>query len=213
MTATSPTVAGSPWLRIWTHPRSTIRDLLIGPPSPAIWGLAVLNGIAQSLVQGAQNSVGARAPVAVILPSTILVGAIWGILQLHLVSGLLFLVGRWTSGRATFRQMRTVVAWSTVPQSVVVATWLIGTAVFGRLLFVDVDALGATPPPALALGMLLIFLISFTCIVWSFVILVQGLAEAQGISAWKALGTVVAAVLMFGVAVLVVITIVLGVVR
>ena len=213
MTATTPHLSPKPWLRIWIHPRSTVRELLVAPSGLTIWVLAMVSGIGQSLVQGAQNNVGAKAPVLTILSVSALVGAIWGLLQLHVLALLLYLVGRWTSGKATFQQVRAVIAWAEIPHVVLVASWLLGTVFFGRLLFVNTEALGASPPPALLFGMMLVYLTSLVCLSWSFVILVQGLAEAQGMSAWKSLGSILTAGLMLGVVALLVVTIAIGVTR
>lgn len=193
MTTAVPQAASRPWLSIWTHPRSTYRALLDAPPRPVEWLLIMLSGFAQSLVQGYESSVGAKgASLAWIIPMAAVVGSIWGVLQYHLVTGLLFLVDRWTGGRVTYREMRTVTAWSAVPQVVVVAAWLIGAAVVGRYLFVNVDAYAAKSlqPPLLILP---VFLVTLICCVWCVVILVKGIAEAQRGSAGKAVLTVLGA--------------------
>jgi len=156
------------------------------------------------MVQGAQNNVGAKAPLLVLLPVCALVGAIWGLLQMHVLALFLFIVGRVTTGPATFRQVRMVLAWAEVPHTVLVACWLLGAIVFGRLFFLNPEGLGLNPPPALLLGMLFVYLVSLVAVSWSLVILVKGLAEAQGISAWAALGSLLLAGLILGVSVVIV---------
>jgi hypothetical protein len=187
--------------------------LLDAGPSPAIWGLSAISGIAQCLVEGQHNGVGADGPALLILLIASLGGAVWGVVQLHLLTALLYLVGLWTRGPATFRQLRTVIAWAAVPQAVVLVCWLVGTAVFGRLLYLRTDSLGSNPPPTLAFGMFLIGLTTFACALCSFGILVQGLAEAQGVSAWKATGSIIGAVMLGVVVLLGLVMIVMGVMK
>jgi len=193
MTTAAPQVVSRPWLSIWTHPRSTFRALLDAPPRPVEWLLIMTSGFAQSLVQGYESSAGAKAPLALIVPMAAVVGSIWGLLQYHLVTGLLFLADRWTGGRVTYREMRTVTAWSAVPQVAIVAAWLLSAAAIGRFLFVNPEQFGPNTTLQPPLIMLALFLVSIVSAIWCVVILVKGVAEAQRSSAGKAILTVLGA--------------------
>ena len=213
MTATATSLASSPWLQIWIRPRSTVRQLLNAPSGPALWVLPISSGIGQSLIQGASNNVGAKGPVVFILLLSTVIGAIWGLLQIHFLSLLFYGVGRVTQRPATFRQVRLVLAWAEVPHVVLVASWVLAALVFGRVLFLDPDALGTNPPPLLLLGMLFVYLVSFICVAWSLVLVVKGLAEAQGTSVWWALGSVVVVAALIGVATIVILAFVVMLAR
>src|SRR5437016_10455153 len=89
-----------PWLDIWLHPRATVRGLLGESPLYLELLLVAGSGVVQSMVQATSTQVGARVPGSTILLMTIVVGAAWGLLQLHVVATLLFLVGRWTGAPA-----------------------------------------------------------------------------------------------------------------
>jgi len=163
-----------------------------------------MSGIGQSMVQSAQNNVGVRAPVLMILPATALVGAIWGLLQIHILTWFLWAAGRVTNGPATFRQVRISLAWAQVPHVVLVVCWLLAAIVFGRLFFLNPDNLGLNPPMLLLAGITAVYLVSAVCVAWSLVLLVLGFAEAEGVSAWRALGTVLVTLVAFGIAALIV---------
>jgi hypothetical protein len=176
-----------------------------------VWVLPILSGIAQSLVQAQSNEVGARASAASILALAVPIGAAWGLLQLVVLASSLYLVGRWTGSSATFAQIRAVIAWAAVPQAALLVCWLAGTALWGRLLYMNPDVAAPIGGASFALGLLAIGLATLTCVIWAFVILVKGLAEARGGSAWQALGNIIVAGLMVGVAAMVVAVIAVGV--
>jgi len=195
----------TPWRRIWTRPRATLRSLVDAGPNHSALIISAGWGVVQSLLQGAQNNVGARAPVFAILLMAIPIGALWGLLQLYLLTGLFYLVGRWTGARVPFNHVRSVVAWASLPLAATLGLWLVGTLVFGRSFFLDVDVVAATEQPGLLLSLGILYLATLGLWVWSLVILIQGLAEVQRVSAAKAIGTVVAGLLMFGAAILMVV--------
>jgi len=206
MTVAAPQVSSRPWLSIWTHPRSTYRALLDAPPRGVEWLLIMTSGFAQSMVQGYQNNIGAKGSLLLIFTMSALVGSIWGLLQYHLITGLLYLVDKWTGGRATYRELRTATAWAALPQVVVVAAWILGAAAVGRALFIDAARFSLQP----SLVQLLVFLVTFACCVWSVVILIAGLAEAQRGSIGKAILTVLGAGLLLMAAALVFVLLFVG---
>ena len=205
-TQTSP----SPWLHIWVHPRATVRGLLGNSPLYVELLLAAGSGVVQSMVQGNSNQVGARIPGSAILVASLVVGAAWGLLQLHLVAALLYLVGKWTGAPAPFSGLRTALAWAAVPQIAVLPLWVLGTLIFGRLLYMDAELALARMPLAV-LAQAILVLGTFVCAGWWLVLQVIGVAEVQHVSAWRALGHFVVAGLMLGaVAILIVFVVILG---
>jgi hypothetical protein len=143
--------------------------------------------------------------VFAILLMAIPIGTLWGLLQLYLLTGLFYLVGRWTGARVPFNHIRSVVAWASLPLAATLGLWLLGTLVFGRSFFLNAEVVTATGQPGLLLSLGILYLATLGLWVWSLVILIQGLAEVQGVSAAKAIGTVVAGLLMFGAAILMVV--------
>ena len=209
MTTIAPTTS-APWLRIWTHPRVTIREQLARGSSAAVWIIPLFSGIAQTLVRVADRDLGLRASAGMILVLAIPIGAIWGVVQLYILAGLLYLVERANKGRATFGQLRIALAWAAVPQVVVVAIWIIGTLLAGRFLYMDPDRAVASGAGWTVLTIAFTNLASAVCAIWWLVLSVFTVAEAQGGSAWRALGTMILAALILGVVALLAIVVVVA---
>ncbi len=136
-------LAPSPWLQIWTRPRAAIRGVVDQGRLLAAVLLSVGSGIAQSLVTGANHQVGARFAAPVILLIAIGVGTLWGLLQLSVLTGLLYIVARWTGSAVPFRQLWTALGWANVPPCAALGLWLIGTLILGRSLYLDPEVVGA----------------------------------------------------------------------
>ena len=193
-----------PWLDIWVHPRATVRGLLGRSPLYIELLLVAGSGVVQSMVQATSTHVGARAPGSLILPMTLVIGAVWGLLQLHLVATLLFFVGRWTGVPAVFPSLRTALSWAAIPQVAVLPFWVVATLVFGRFLYMDPE-LVMGPMPLAVLAQVLLSLATLVAAGWWIVLQVVGVAEVQHVSAWRALGNFLVAGLMFGVGVVAVV--------
>jgi hypothetical protein len=146
------------------------------------------------------NHVGARLPGYIILLATLVIGGAWGLLQLYVIATPLYYVGKWTGAPARLGDLRTALAWAAIPQVAILPFWVLGTLVFGRFLYVEPElALARMPLAVLAQGLL--SLATVLCSGWWLVLQVFTVAEVQGVSAWRALGNLIAAVAMVAVAV------------
>lgn len=199
----------NPWIRIWLHPRVTIRALVASTPLYQVLLLAAGSGVVQSMVQGYSNHIGARFSGPTILLATICIGGIWGLLQLHLFASLLYLVGRWTGAPSPFTTLRTALAWAAIPQIVLLAFWMPATLIFGRFLYMPPGMVAPRMPLAL-IAQGLLSLATLFCACWWLVLQVLTVAEVQGVSGWRALGHFVVAGLMVGVTALLVVVVVIA---
>jgi hypothetical protein len=148
---------------------------------------------------------GARAPLGVILLAALVIGALWGPLQILLMGGLVHVVGRLTGAAGTLRGTLTAIAWAGVPQAAILAVWVIATVPFGRSLYVSADAVVALRSPLLLLTIGLLSLVTLVLLCWWFVLVFKAIAEAQSVSAWRALGHIVGASATVGVVAMLVI--------
>src|SRR5688572_11404184 len=153
-----PSLRRAPWRDIWIHPRKTLRELVVGGPNHAALVFPVAWGVVQSLLQGAQNNVGARAPIPLIIGITFAIGGVWGVLQVHLVPGLVYLVGRWTGAKSHYYAVRTAVAWGMLPAATSHVLWMLGTLAFGSAFFLNDQDLAAAARPDLLIGVGLLYL-------------------------------------------------------
>jgi hypothetical protein len=162
------------WKEITLRPRVTFPKYLDDETRLAVFGFPVAFGVLQSLVQAASNSVGASASVLLIWGGAIPIGAVWGIVQLHLVSGAIWLFLR-SSSATPFSRVRYVVALASAPGSYALVAWAMSSVAFGQILFVD-PALYT--PGAISMGVSLqiaaLYLLTSGCLVWWLVLLVLG---------------------------------------
>ncbi len=152
-----------------------------------------------------RNSEAGDTPsLATIWLVVLLGGALWGIVWVHVMSGGLYLAGRWQGGHAAFRRLRAAVTWSRVPTAAALAWWIPATLLLGRDLF-------ALPSRTIANGVQAVVLltgglVTLTALPWSWFLLVRAVQVAQGFSLGRALGSVaivVGVLLVAGVAALV----------
>ncbi len=176
-----------PWLTIWTEPRATVRGLVEGDPQYMVLVLASLGGVTQALGQAAERNLGDQWPFPAIVVLVLLAGPLFGILSLYLAAALIHWTGGWIGGSAPAGHIRTAVAWANVPGVFGLFLWVPALLLFGQELM-TADGAGAKPDLKLALAMATFALMQVGLGIWSFVILLQGLGEVQGFSAWKAWG-------------------------
>jgi hypothetical protein len=186
MTTISPP-RPSPFLTIWGEPRATFRRIVEIDPGYLVLPLAAASGIAPMLgyvpiaIRAAPAYSIYAAGVAVLL-----VCGLFSVARLYVESWLLVASGEWLGGTADRTEIRTVLAWSSVPS--VAAQCLLGVPL---LLLPRLDPVSFEDPGfwMMVLGVLLAqnFVVGAVLHVWSLVILCKGLGEMQGFSAWKGL--------------------------
>lgn len=180
----------NPWTKIWVHPRETIRAIIqhntsyFLPLLYWIYGLPLLLQVAQNM------SLGLQAPSFMILLVAAAGAFFLGWVGINLGSILFYWTGKWIGGQGRYQEVRTAVAWSTVPTIVNNIFWVILTLLFGKALFTQTFLETQFTGVLLAI-VFLVSVIQFGVAIWGFVILLQALGEAQKFSAWKALLNVV----------------------
>ncbi len=196
------TTAGrSPWLTMWTRPRATMREILDTDPDRMVVALAMLGGFSQSLDKAALWDVGDIFSVPVIILVAAVAGSIGGLIWLYVMGGLVRWTGRWIGGQAPAAHVRVAIAWPAVPLVWGLLIWIPELALAGRELFMrETPYLDAHPGAALAVAGLAF--IEMAILVWTVVVFLKCLGEAQGFSAWKAMGNILLASAVFAVPVL-----------
>lgn len=148
---------------IWTHPRATIREIVEDNPSQYVIPIAVILGVAGAL---ASESVTGLRDFGV----SVATGAVLGVIALYVVSALFYFIGNLLGGYATFQEIRTVYAWSSIPNICTFPTVFLASLVDDQ------------SPLVYCLGGFWLVL-SF----WGFVIWIVGLSEVSNFSIWKVL--------------------------
>src|SRR5690348_14387132 len=105
----------SPWFTIWLSPRQTIERIVATRPTYLVLPLAMLGTIAGFFIQ--LVAVGLAGPLGDwrLALGFVVAGAIFGLVWLFPSALILSWLGRLLGGEATARQLRAVIAWSTVP--------------------------------------------------------------------------------------------------
>jgi hypothetical protein len=149
-------------------------------------------------MQAASTNVGASAGALWILLMAVPIGALWGLVQLHIASGCLFVGSKLFGAKSSYKRMRTVVALSYAPLATALVFWLGAALTLGSTAFVSPDAL-AGQGQEIIFGILGLYLATCVCAAWSLVVLGLGVAESEGISVPRAFGVVVGSFLLAAV--------------
>lgn len=177
---------GNPWLSIWTEPRQTVRSIVKTDPKFGFVILSAIYGLPMALNLAQNFSLGVKVPLWAILIGSLIVCTLLGMIGISISTWLLHVTGRWIGGRGTFQTVRTAVVWSNVPNVVTILMWIVLLCTFGGAVFNK--QFSETPFVGYQAGIVfIVFLIQAVVSVWGFIILLQGLGEVQGFSAWKAL--------------------------
>ena len=125
----------NPWVSMWTRPRTTIQQIVDENPEHYVWVLAALAGIGRVLDRASIRNMGDRVEFPLILLLALVAGPIGGLVSLYIGSALIRWTGNWMSGKASSGEVRTAVAWSSLPMVVGLLLWVLQLAIFGQEMF------------------------------------------------------------------------------
>ena len=168
----------NPWLRIWTQPRETIRNLLQTNLTYGIYWLAAVYSLQNFFYFSNYWSIGLSIPFYAILIAGIVLCPLLGVIWLYFSSWILYFTGRWLEGKAPRLQLRTAIAWSKIPTSLNLVMWFILLVSQSEYVFI-LDGGGPSS--------LFINFITASLGIWSLVLLVQCLREVQSFSVARSL--------------------------
>jgi hypothetical protein len=182
----------SPFVTIWLHPRNTIRGILDTDASYLVVPLAAAGGALEALSRASEKNAGDVLSLPVILAIALIGGPLGGVLGLYLGGWLLHVTGRWIGGTATKPEIRASIVWGTVPTLWGGLLWIPLLALAGSAMFMsDLEATGLGASTILLVTA--IIFVQLGTYLWSIFTALHSLGEAQGFSAWRALGNSVLA--------------------
>ncbi|NGX47716.1 MAG: hypothetical protein K1000chlam3_01098 [Chlamydiae bacterium] len=192
------TLGVNPWTHIWIKPRETLKKVVRFNPKyrfvilSFIYGLPMLLHMAQNLSVGEQFNIVGIVIVALVLATFV------GMLGLTIASALVYWTGKWIGGKANYFPVRAAVSWSNVPNIIAIIVWAILIYNFRDHIFLsefdEMNFVGGQM--TLITGALVV---QAAIAIWSFIILVKGLGEVQGFSAWKGVLNVLIPFFMIGI--------------
>ena len=177
----------NPWVSIWTRPRATIQQIVDTEIEQRVVALAALSGITSALDNAGGRSLGDSLPLPAVFAVVLLVGPLAGLIGVYLWAWLLRWTGRWLGGEATLPQLRTAIAWGSVPLIAAGVPMVMALLIAGPEYFSE-----STPRldqrPIWAMAVLGLTLVQVVLALWGGVTTVKSVAQVQGFSAWRALG-------------------------
>lgn len=183
-------VAGNPWFDILFKPRETMRGIVESNPKRGFRVLYFLYGIPFALNMAQSLSLASHMPVWAIALIALVMSAPMGWAGINITAALFFAAGKWIRGGATFPQVRSAVAWSSVPNIATILMWAVLLSVFSGQVFFKEFA--ETPFVGYQAAVIFaVFFVQSVASIWGFVILLQALGEVQRFSAWRALFNVI----------------------
>ncbi len=165
------------------RPKETFSYLLKNSTSRYINLLFILGGVVRSIDSISNPEALENQKLVSVLFGAIVTGVIFGWISFFLFSALIRWTGEWLHGKATFRKLRTVIAWSLLPSVCTLVIVLPQIFFFGRAFLLS-------DWPSFELWelilILVLFIIKLLLGLWSIVLMVMGVAHVQGFTIWKA---------------------------
>lgn len=184
-----------PWVSMWKNPRITIREINEYNVRYRFLVLSAVYGWPAALQLAQGLGLSQTMSLFAIILSTLVVSPFLGMLFFYTISGLLFGIGKWFGGAASFLSIRLAVSWSNITSLVFLVTWVVLILTFKETLFLkDFGRILMSRPQALSLLIVSSVQIVFSC--WTVVLFLQSLSEVQGFSVLKAFMSSFVAVLI-----------------
>ena len=179
-------MAKNPWCNVWTNPRETIREIVKTNPNRSFYWLSAIYGLPTAFSVAQNYSFADFMPFWAILVASFALCTVIGAIGISITAWLLQFTGRWLGGKGQYTSIRSAIAWSNVPNTVVILMWLVLICVFGDLLFMK--GFEHAHFGGFETGLIfLVFLIQTIAAIWGFIIMLSMLGEVQGFSAWMGL--------------------------
>jgi Yip1-like protein len=187
----------NPWFSMWVMPRATMRQILDTNPSRFVHLLAILAGIVEVMRSHLPNPP-FSLDLGVLVTVKIIVGALAGLFGLYLWSILIWMTGKWLSGKGPFIAVRAAVAWSNVILIWSSMLWLPLIAYLGTEAF-NFDPETILTEPSGLLLMIPLGVMAITVGIWWLVVFMKCVGEAHGFSAWHSFGAFLIACIIFAI--------------
>ena len=176
----------NPWFAIWMRPRATMRSILDSDPEYLVFLLGILLGISDSLGRSYAKNLGDMFTVPAIIALGAIMGPLGGLTLLYGASALITWTGKLLGGQGSYTHIRAAFAWSSVPLVWSLLLWVPGMALFGNELFTR-----ETPRMDSNAGLQAAYacwcVLQVIVFLWSLIVFLKCLAEAQRYSTWRAL--------------------------
>lgn len=186
----------NPWCSIWLRPKATIQKVVDSDPRRFVLVLAALGGFFETLNRASGRSLGDSLDFWSVLLFAVVVGGLGGIASLYIAGALVAWTGSWIGGKAPPNHIRAASAWGFVPFLWVSLLWIPELLLFGREMFTT-DTPRLDSSDALIFAFIAMVAVQLVGGLWALVTYVKCVGQVQGFSAWKTLGNLIMAALIF----------------
>jgi hypothetical protein len=174
----------SPWCRMWTSPRKTIRSIVSANPSMQLLPLSIVYGFPIMIHMAGFLNMGASFNIWGTLLISLLLSPIVGFIGISFTSIIVYWAGKLVKGRSRYKELRCAVAWSNVPNVVTCVAWVLLAIFVGGALFTPGFYSEGMALPAITT---LLFGLQAIAAVWAFVLFLIALSAVQRFSIWRAI--------------------------
>jgi len=183
----------NPWISIWLSPRATVRWLIEHRPGYLVHLLIAAKIFVDGIGTAMFREMGDRLSLQAILLILGVTTPVQMILYLYVFVWFVKWAGRLLGGRATASELRTALAWASVPLLVSALLTVPELALFGHALFRS-DGPDLDSGWGRASAFYGLMAADVVLALWWAVTLVVGVAEVQGFAWWKALASYLLAI-------------------
>ncbi|HSD83371.1 MAG TPA: Yip1 family protein [Anaerolineae bacterium] len=178
-----------PWQFIWFHPQATLREILTINPGLYVIPLAILSGLARAFDFYTNHDWINQPWWNVLLLRGLGIGVLGGLVMLYAGGFIFQWTGRLFGGQASPQQVRTALAWGSIPDVLQLLIYLLLLAL-NQASWFSMSALSVL----YAAG----WLASIGLWIWKVLLLIVCLTEAHRFSIWRGLGTLLVGALIVG---------------
>ncbi len=181
----------NPWLRLWVHPKKTIRSIIDSDPRRVIVWLAIIGGMISALswigLTWLRFPDRENVRHAIFIVAMLVSGGVIGILHLYFGGWLYRLTGSWIGGKGSFTDVKCAIGWANYP--FIISGILAAMSYYAVPHFWFMSVIGLT---------------QLTAFVWAFVILLNLVAEAHRFTVFRAFCTLLIGLALIFVALLII---------
>jgi hypothetical protein len=165
-----------------------MRAILSTDPAFRVLPIAMVGGMLEALQFESLLGVGDQLSVPVILLIAVVPGPLLGVILLYAGAWIVEMSCRMLGGQADSREVRSALAWSSVPLLATIPLWIIRLVLLGRELFTFAKP-SLFSNPGLAYVLAATVIPELILSIWWMVVAAKALGEVQRFSAWRALSS------------------------
>ena len=171
----------NPFLKIWVKPRQTIRALVEYNLNYRFFSLCAVYGFLFLLKMCFNLGI----PFFKAFISSLILSIPFGYIYFNLSSAFIFWIGKLIKGKASFKEIRAAIYWTSIPSALVYLLWIVLIILRGQDFFISKNANELLQISTIIEGAVSLVLVALS--IWALLVFLHALGEVQGFSAWLAL--------------------------